>query len=105
MEEDLYGEGFYLVCCKDYGRGLEIYSTRDKELKLKLPRRIEPGMIRFFDSLQYADISADSSAIHICSQRESELFIDRVEPKRFKTKFWQRKLTQVKMIKSKILEK
>lgn len=94
-----------MICCKDFGRALEIYSTRDKALKLKLPRRIERDTIRFFDCLQIQSVETDSSTIYICTLREAELMVDRVEPEQAKTKFWQRKLTQVKMVKSKILQK
>ena len=53
-----HGNDFYIVCCKDYDKDLEIISTKDswsnridKTFRISVKRLIEPNEIRAFDLL------------------------------------------------------
>ena len=45
---------FLIVCCKDYDKDLDVYSTKwqtkERFYKLSIDRRIEPDCIRVFDT-------------------------------------------------------
>jgi hypothetical protein len=79
------GNDFYIVCCKEYDKDLDVYSTRWqtklKLFKLGIDRRIEPNCIRVFDTILYEGNSylKTNSTIMILSARDQLVFFDKME--------------------------
>lgn len=48
-EEDLYEDGFYLACCKDYDCNVRLMHTHRDYFKTYLDWFIEKGTVRFYD--------------------------------------------------------
>lgn len=48
-EEDLYNDGFYLACCKEYDNSVRLMHTHRDYFKAYLDWFIEKGTVRFYD--------------------------------------------------------
>ena len=84
---------FYIVCCKDYDKDLDILSTRNewnnktdgKIYKVSIERQIEPDAIRAFDLViidQFDKREQDDSIVsrfRLLSGRDQQIFLDDIE--------------------------
>ena len=77
------GPDFYIICCKDYDKDLDVYCTskewmnKHRHYKLSIDRRIEPNSMRVFDC--FIMPMYDKMQMGILSARDQLGFYDIVE--------------------------
>jgi len=63
----------YLVASNDYDQNFHIFKAYDHDFHLKIPRGIQPNILKFFDM----NVSEDG-LMRILSMKDDEFLIDQV---------------------------
>jgi len=81
------GSHFFFVCNKEYDRNLTVIHSNEEEFKLKVPRRIEPGILQTFDAVlsKGCDISLNDANLNsemiILGAKDENQFYHILNPK------------------------
>ena len=77
------GEEFFFVCSKDYDEKLTVVSSLNEHFKIKIMRKIEPGIIQLFDvahSIDNQEMNGFGSKMILFGCRDEEQFYDILNP-------------------------